>query len=256
MRFYFVVLLGFYFMSTSVGQELIVDGKGIYFSPPCGTQCHHLKFDEPGECPVCGMTLVTRSQPNPIPGYSKRIVKIYHNNLVLNTAYYLPRKRENKLAAAIIAHGSAPTSHEDVRFYTGLATRLGMAVAAFDKRGVGESGGKFEYFSVARSQGWFTLLASDIVAIATWLKQQPEINAAKIGLLGGSQAGWIMPLAASIDNSFAFIISGEGAAVSTGEEHYFSHLTGDGSPGTLSIKDADKKMANFSGDLGSIPDPF
>ncbi len=32
----------------------------VYVCPPCGADCHHLKFDAPGRCPVCGMALVER----------------------------------------------------------------------------------------------------------------------------------------------------------------------------------------------------
>ena len=46
-----------------------------------------------------------------------------------------------------------------------------------------------------------------------YLKTRPDIDAEQIGLLGISQAGWIMPLAALRAENVAFLISVSGAAV-------------------------------------------
>jgi dienelactone hydrolase len=153
----------------------------------------------------------------------------------------------------IIGHGSAPTTYEDVSYYINLGTKLNMAVLAFDKRGVGKSTGKYESFQVERSEEWFDLLASDIISVIEWIKSNPELNSLKIGLLGGSQAGWILPLAASHSKEVDFIIIGEGTSVSAGEEHYFSQLTGDGYGEGISIIEADKKLQKFEGARGFDP---
>ena len=34
--------------------------KKIYVCPPCGLACDKLEFDQPGACPVCGMTLIEK----------------------------------------------------------------------------------------------------------------------------------------------------------------------------------------------------
>jgi len=185
--------------------------------------------------------------------YLMRSVKIKNEDVELNGAYYVPEGVHANLAAVVIVHGSAPDTYEDVAFYTRLATKLRMAVLAFDKRGAGESSGKYQQFTVEGSIDWFALLASDVVAWTQWIKGQPEIDKSKIGLLGGSQAGWIMPLAAAQDTAIRFIISGEGVSVSAGEENFFSQLTYDGGPNGMAIQKADEKLKNFEGPFGFDP---
>ncbi|WP_165819397.1 alpha/beta hydrolase [Flagellimonas aquimarina] len=188
-------------------------------------------------------------------GYVKEEIQIPNDTILLNAAYYTPKNKSKIKGAMIVVHGSAPSRYEDVSFYTKIGTELGMAVLAYDKRGVGKSGGNYQFFSVEESENWFNLLASDVLACLLWLKHRPELQKTKIGLIGGSQAGWIMPLAASKNKYIDFIIIGEGVAISAGEEQYFSQLTGDGDEGAnnMSIAEAHLKLQNFRGDRGFDP---
>ena len=88
--------------------------------------------------------------------------------------------------------------------------RRGMAVLGYDKRGVGESTGDWNTAS-------FDDLAGDVVAAFKYLKTRRDIDASQIGLLGISQAGWIMPLAAVRAKDLAFLISISGAGISGAE---------------------------------------
>jgi hypothetical protein len=234
-------------ISCSFGQ------KNQYRCPPCPFDCHNGFFDQPGQCPVCQMELV-KVTPSEYDGYTKEELYIINkkDSISLNAALYLPE--DNKIQGIlIIAHGSAPTTYEDVSYYIKLGTKLNMGVLAFDKRGVGKSTGEYESFTVERSQEWFDLLASDVVSAIEWVKTRSDLNTSKVGLLGGSQAGWIMPLAASQSKDVDFIIIGEGVSLSAGEEHYFSQLTGDGSGQGISIHEADKLLQNFKGEKGYDP---
>lgn len=38
-----------------------------YVCPPCGAECDKLKFDKPGICPGCGMTLIEKSEADAMP---------------------------------------------------------------------------------------------------------------------------------------------------------------------------------------------
>ena len=84
--------------------------------------------------------------------------------------------------------------------------RRGIAVLGYDKRGVGGSTGDWNTAS-------FEDLAGDVVAAFGYLKTRSDIDATQIGLLGVSQAGWIMPLAAVRAKDLAFVISISGAGV-------------------------------------------
>ena len=64
-------------------------------------------------------------------------VQIPNDSIMLNAAYYSPINRDSINGVLIVVHGSAPSTYNDVSYYTGLGTQLGMAVLAFDKRGVG-----------------------------------------------------------------------------------------------------------------------
>ena len=63
----------------------------------------------------------------------------------------------------------------------------------------------------------FDDLAGDVAAAFLYLKTRRDIDAADIGLMGISQAGWIMPLAANREAGIAFLISISGAGVSPAE---------------------------------------
>ena len=88
--------------------------------------------------------------------------------------------------------------------------RRGMAVLGYDKRGVGGSTGDWNTAS-------FDDLAGDVVAAFEYLKTRSDIDPAQIGLLGVSQAGWIMPLAAVRAKDIAFLISISGAGIPAAE---------------------------------------
>ena len=246
LRLTIILFAAFVFCQSCQGQT------NQYRCPPCGFNCHHTLYDAPGTCPTCQMTLIPISDSK-IKGYHKSEVQFKNDEIVLNGVYYTPYATEAIKGAVVIVHGSAPSTHEDVFFYTKMASELGFAVLAYDKRGVGKSQGTYEYFSVSRSVDWFNLLADDVVAAIDWLKRQPELIDSKVGLIGGSQAGWIMPLAAHKSNQVDFMIIGEGVSISAGEEAYFSNLTGDGVADGIPISEADQKLKDFDGFTGFDP---
>ena len=122
---------------------------------------------------------------------------------------------------------------------------------AFDKRGCGESTGTFRPFSVTSSEELFHELASDGAAAVGWLRAQDDIDRDRIGLVGGSQAGWIMPLVAKKTDGVRFIISGCGPTISAGEEAAHEDWVESG----LSVADADRRLEEFTGTRGYDPRP-
>jgi dienelactone hydrolase len=71
-------------------------------------------------------------------------------------------------------------------------------------------------------------LARDAEAAARFLASQAEIDPARVGLAGHSQAGWIMPLAASREHAIRELIVFSGPAVTADENDTYQHLTGAG----------------------------
>ena len=127
---------------------------------------------------------------------------------------------EGSHPALVWVHGSGEEARDTTsRYYTDLLDPR-LAVLTFDKRGVGKSQGRCCPLD-------FNLLADDVVAAVDALRSRDDIDDERIGLLGLSQGGWIIPVAAtkSDDVSFAVVLSGP--AVSVGEEGLYSGLTGD-----------------------------
>jgi pimeloyl-ACP methyl ester carboxylesterase len=115
-----------------------------------------------------------------------------------------------KHPAIILVHGSGAENREHMLPFARFLIRRGMAVLGYDKRGVGGSTGDWNTAS-------FDDLAGDAVAAFEFLKRRSDIDHAQIGLLGVSQAGWIMPIAAVRAKDIAFLISISGAGILAAE---------------------------------------
>jgi hypothetical protein len=115
-----------------------------------------------------------------------------------------------KHPAIVLVHGSGAQSREHMMPFARFLIRHGIAVLGYDKRGVGESTGDW-------NTATYEDLAGDVLAAVEYVKTRPDIDPAQIGLLGISQAGWIMPLAAVRTKDVAFLISISGAGVTPAE---------------------------------------
>lgn len=80
-------------------------------------------------------------------------------------------------------------------------TRAGAAVLRLDDRGVGGSGG-------AKRECTYEELAADVRAAVAFLAARPEVDPARVGLLGHSQGGYLAPLAAGPDVAFVVMLAG------------------------------------------------
>lgn len=94
-----------------------------------------------------------------------------------------------KRPGIILVHASGAEDREYLLPFARFLIRHGVAVLGYDKRGVGGSTGDWQTAS-------FDDLARDVVAAFQYLKTRSDIDPSQIGLLGVSQAGWVMPLAA------------------------------------------------------------
>src|SRR2546423_3934720 len=112
--------------------------------------------------------------------------------------------------AIILVHASGAEDREYMLPFARFLIRRGFAVLGYDKRGVGASTGDWHTAT-------FPDLAGDVVAAFEYLKTRPDIDRTRIGLLGWSQAGWVMPLAAARAPDIAFLISVSGAGIPAAE---------------------------------------
>ena len=125
----------------------------------------------------------------------------------------------------VLVHGSGAADRKSFIFARALA-EAGIPVFAYDKRGVGESTGDWQAAS-------FEDLAGDVVAAFELLKSRADIDHAAVGMLGVSQAGWVMPLAALRAPDWAFLISLSGPGVPAAEttiDHAEREMAASGMP--------------------------
>lgn len=120
--------------------------------------------------------------------------------------------------AIVLIHGDGPDTREGYRFFAELFARNGVAALIYDKRGTGGSGGDWR-------RARFQDLADDALAGLERLKGHPGIDPRRIGLWGGSQGGWIAPLAASRSTGVAFVIVKAGPALRPSQLALHTSLT-------------------------------
>jgi hypothetical protein len=150
-------------------------------------------------------------------------------------------------------HGSGRTTRAYLPDLEALLLRHGVAVLAYDKRGIGQSGGAYP----GESPYPFAIdvLARDAAAAVRFLAGRPEVDPARVGLAGHSQAGWIIPLAASRAPAVRFALIFSGPAVTADENDHYQNLTGEGeTPPTMSEQEIDAQvLAEGPGGVDPIP---
>lgn len=116
---------------------------------------------------------------------------------------------QGQVPIVVLIHGAEHSSAlEDYSLQRQFAS-VGIGVFAYDKRGTGASGGRY-------SQNYL-LLATDAVHAAREARRLAGHRAGRVGYQGGSQGGWVAPLAARIE-PVDFVIVSFGLAVSPLDE--------------------------------------
>lgn len=129
-------------------------------------------------------------------------------------------------AAVVIVHGSDPVKRE-MEFAKRLA-REGIAVLTYDKRGVGESGGVYVGPSVGTNNidtANLNVLSHDASTAVKTLQTYLKDKKTPIGLVGFSQAGWIIPIAAGKNPQIEFMVLFSCPTITTLEQLRFQFYT-------------------------------
>src|SRR5438552_13241105 len=148
--------------------------------------------------------------PPPPTTFGKRVVRSDHAEIAVRYrcegaliagTLYLP-KSEGRRPALVWVHGAGA----ETRLHWGRFLRpfidAGLAVASFDKRGVGESDGK----CCPGHTGHFNLLTADAVGSVRAVSSAPGVDSSRVGLFRASAAGWIVPRAAVDSGQGAFVV--------------------------------------------------
>jgi dipeptidyl aminopeptidase/acylaminoacyl peptidase len=143
------------------------------------------------------------------------------------------------------------------RYVVGPMNAMGVAVLAYDKRGVGDSTGNYFSVGTANSVEGLGRLADDASRAAKVLASHKGVDPTRVGLMGQSQAGWIIPIAALHDPGLSFSIIVSGPAVSVGYEILHGRLTNELNPSaaTVSAEEAARQLKAFTGPHGYDPIP-
>src|SRR5690348_12687235 len=118
-------------------------------------------------------------------------------------------KGNGRVPIVVLVHGSEHMSALDFYSLQRMFPAAGIGVFVYDKRGTGASGGQYTQS--------YLLLADDAIAAVGEARRLAGTRVGRIGYQGGSQGGWVAPLAAKI-SPVDFVIVGFGLAVSPLEE--------------------------------------
>jgi pimeloyl-ACP methyl ester carboxylesterase len=114
-----------------------------------------------------------------------------------------------RVPLVVLVHGSEQTSGRELFALQRQFPAAGIGAFVYDKRGTGGSTGAYTHD--------YPKLATDVVAAVKEARRLAGPRADRIGLHGGSQGGWVAPLAATL-TPVDFVIVAYGLAVSPIEE--------------------------------------
>ena len=154
-----------------------------------------------------------------------------------------------KIPVVVLVHGSESDSALDSYALQRLFPAQGIGAFVYDKRGTGVSGGSYTQD--------FDVLADDAIAAMQEAKRLAGERLGRIGYQGGSQGGWVVPLAANrapVD----FAIVSFGLAVTVFEEDqesvaldmYFHHHSAADTAKALELARAGERVIETGGKEG------
>lgn len=112
---------------------------------------------------------------------------------------------DRPVPVVVLVHGSERDAALTGSHWQYLLPAKGVGAFVYDKRGTGSSGGRYTQD--------FDRLAADATAAAGEARRLAGARVAELGYLGGSQGGWVAPLAARVGGA-DFVIAAYGLAES------------------------------------------
>jgi pimeloyl-ACP methyl ester carboxylesterase len=153
-------------------------------------------------------TAALRRPQTPTPPFPYRAVEVAFDSapgVRLAGTLTLPPGQGPFPAAVLITGSGAQDRDETLLGHKPFAvladhlTRKGIAVLRYDDRGFAKSTGNF-------AQATSPDFATDAEAAVGFLRSRPEIDPARIGLIGHSEGGMIAPIAAVKDPKVAYVV--------------------------------------------------
>lgn len=178
------------------------------------------------------------------PSFTIKNIKFLSEGDSLSGTIFKP---DHTAAAVVIVHGSG--QEKRMTEFATLLAKNGIAVLTYDKRGVGDSAGKYAGPEVGTNNvdaSNLNLLSLDASAAVNILSKYLSGKQIPIGLIGGSQAGWIIPLTAEKNKKVKFMAIFSGALITVKEQLRFQFYTNGNSNfwDTHTEEDARKHIIN------------
>jgi uncharacterized protein len=128
-----------------------------------------------------------------------------------------PEGAKGRFPAIVLVPGSGPTDRDEtvagIPVFGQLAAFFadaGYFVIRFDKRGVGQSGGRME---TATLQDY----AEDVLAMIRFLKKRKDVDGERIAVFGHNEGGWVGLIAASRTEDIRAVVLAASASGSGGD---------------------------------------
>lgn len=200
----------------------------IVFVQPSG-ELHATLWAEPDgsllrlSIPIQGLELAredvasveTRTTSFALP--TDEAVRIPANGFNLAGTVAKPAGAKSLLPAVVLVGGSGITDRDATVFgvpilgqLAGALVDAGFLVVRYDKRGVGQSGGRVEAATIPD-------FVEDARAVVAWLEKRRDVDKRRIAVVGHSEGAWVALAAASRDKRIAAIAMIAGPSVNGAE---------------------------------------
>jgi dienelactone hydrolase len=153
-------------------------------------------------------TIIFDKEPGERIDFETRDTAFESDGVKLAGRLLLP-KGSRKVPVVVLVHGAEHDSALDNYWLQRMFPAQGIGAFVYDKRGTGASGGAYTQD--------FAVLASDVIAATNEARRLAGRRLERIGYQGGSQGGWVVPLAAN-RTPVDFAIVSFGLAVTIMEE--------------------------------------
>jgi pimeloyl-ACP methyl ester carboxylesterase len=193
------------------------------------------RVDDPADA-ECAEPAITLGQRLDAGDHEEVEVHFVCEGAALAGTIYLPESA-GRHAAAVWVHGAGEAARLGWggHLLPGLVD-AGLVVLSYDKRGVGESEGE----CCPGDTGHFNLLTADAAGAVQVLRTLPEVDPARVGLVGASQAGWIVP-GAAVDSDAAFVALAAAPTIAERTSNLYERLAA-GEEGELSSEEISARL--------------
>ncbi len=132
--------------------------------------------------------------------YREEAVRIDGSGVSLAGRLFLPAGPGPHPAVVLLHGGGLKRLNTAPLFFAPLLARCGVAALVYDKRGTGASEGFWEAAD-------FDDFVADAGAAVAFLRERPQVDAGRVGLMGFSQGGRLAPVVAARHAAVAFVVS-------------------------------------------------